>query len=160
MSDRIHRALYARCRERLDREASPTACIIDSQSVKSAEKGGGYIDPKGYDANKKRHILADTEDLLIHAIVHTANVKDPVGNSEAALLRDSRDGGVRLSPTLFGLYPFLRQVFADGGCRGPSFEQGAAQSLTQMQVDIVKRSDAAQGFVVLPRRWVVERTFA
>ena len=96
----------------------------------------------------------------MHAIVHTADVQDPVGDSEAALLRDSRDGGVCLFSTLFGLYPFLRKVFADGGYQGPIFEQGVAQFLTQMQVEIVKRSDAAQGFVVLPRRWVVERTFA
>jgi putative transposase len=63
-----------------DREASPTACIIDSQSVKSAEKGGANIDPKGYDAGKKvsgvkRHILADTEGLLMHAVVHPADIQ-------------------------------------------------------------------------------------
>ena len=111
-----------------------------------------YIDPNGYDAGKKvsgknRHILVDTEVLLMHVIVHTADVQD-------------RDGGVYLFSKLFGLYPFLRKVFADGGYQGPIFEQGVAQFLTQMQVEIVKRSNAAQGFVVLPRRWVVERTFA
>src|ERR1700691_200737 len=62
---RIHHALYERCREQAQREASPTAAIIDSQSVKSAEKGGACIDPHGYDAGKKikgkkRHILVDT----------------------------------------------------------------------------------------------------
>ena len=96
----------------------------------------------------------------MHAIVHAADVQDPVGASEATLLRVSRDGGVCLFSTLFSLYPFLRKVFADGGYQGPIFEQGVAQFLTQMQVEIVKRSNAAQGFVVLPRRWVVERTFA
>ena len=83
----------------------------------------------------------------MHAIVHIADVQD-------------RDGGVRLFSTLFGLYPFLRKVFADGGYQGPIFEQGVAQLLTQMQVEIVKRSDNAKGFVVLPRRWVVERTLS
>lgn len=67
--DKIHQALYARCREKAERNASPTACIIDSQSVKSAEKGG-RIDPHGCDARKfikgkKRHILVDTLGLLL-----------------------------------------------------------------------------------------------
>jgi len=83
----------------------------------------------------------------MQAIVHPADVQD-------------RDGGTRLFSTLFGLYPFLRKVFADGGYQGSIFEQGVAQFLTQTQVEIVKRSDAAKGFVVLPRRWVVERMFA
>jgi len=83
----------------------------------------------------------------MHALVQDADVQD-------------RDGGVLLLSTLFGQYPFLRKVFADGGYHGPIFEQGVAQFLTQMQVEIVKRSDAAKGFVILPRRWVVERTFA
>ena len=58
------------------------------------------------------------------------------------------------------LYPFLGKLFADGGYQGPIFEQGAGEFLKQMHVEIVKRSDSANGFVVLPRRWVVERTFA
>ena len=83
----------------------------------------------------------------MHAIVHPADIQD-------------RDGGVLLFSTLFGIYPFLRKVFADGGYQGPIFERGVAQFLTQMHVEIVKRSDTAKGFVVLPRRWVVERTLA
>ncbi len=83
----------------------------------------------------------------MHAIVHPADIQD-------------RDGGILLVATLFGLYPFLRKMFADGGYQGPIFEQGIARYLTQMQIEIVKRSDTAKGFVVLPRRWVVERTFA
>ena len=62
--DRIHHALYVKCREQADRNASPTAAIIDSQSVKGAEKGGARIDPAGYDAGKKRHLLVDTQGLL------------------------------------------------------------------------------------------------
>ena len=91
--DRIHHALYVRCRELVGREISPTAAIIDSQSVKSAEKGRS-IDPCGYDAGKikgkKRHLLVDTEGLLLCAIVHAADVQD-------------RDGGMLLMSTLFGL---------------------------------------------------------
>ena len=148
----IHFELYQKCREQADREASPTACIVDSQSVKSAEKGGGNIDPKGYDAAKKisgikRHIVVDTEGLLMHAVVHTADIQD-------------RDGGILLLSTMFGLYPFIAKLFADGGYQGQQFRQALAKVLPQLSVDIVKRSDTARGFEVLPRRWVVERTFA
>ena len=150
--ERIHHALYVRCREQAAREASPTACVIDSQSVKSAEKGGHCIDPHGYDAGKKvkgkkRHILVDTIGLLLHAIVHPADVQD-------------RDGGVLLLSTLFDLYPFLMKLFADGGYQGRQFRAGVAAALPRLAVEIVKRSDQASGFEVLPRRWVVERTFA
>jgi transposase len=146
----IHYELYQKCR--VDREASPTACVIDSQSVKSAEKGGACIDRKGYDAGKKisgkkRHILVDTEGLLMHAVVHSADIQD-------------RDGGVLVLATLFGLYPFLQKLFADGGYQGPQFRRELANALPRLSVDIVKRSDTAKGFEVLPRRWVVERTFA
>ncbi len=83
----------------------------------------------------------------MHAIVHAADIQD-------------RDGGVLLVSTLFGLYPFLQRMFADGGYQGQTFKRGVGKLLTQMQVEIVKRSDKAKGFVVLPRRWVVERTLA
>ena len=104
----------------MDREASPTACVIDSQSVKSAEKGRS-IDPSGYDAGKKikgkkRHILVDTLGLLLHAVVHPADIQD-------------RDGGVLVLSTLFGLYPFLQKLFADGGYQGPVFQKASAKIL-------------------------------
>jgi Transposase DDE domain len=88
--ERIHHALYVECRERAEREAPPTAAIIDSQSVKSAEKGP-CIDPHGDDAGKKikgkkRHILVDRQGFLMHAIVHAADIQD-------------RDGGVPLMAT-------------------------------------------------------------
>ena len=149
--DRIHHMLYVKCREALGREASPTAAVIDSQSVKSAEKGAS-IDPPGYDAGKKikgkkRHILVDTQGLLIHAIVHAADIQD-------------RDGGELVMATLFGLYPFLLRLYADGGYQGPLFRRAMAKIMAQVNVEIVKRSDHAKGFIVLPKRWVVERTFA
>ena len=67
----MHHTLYVKCREQASREASPTAAIIDAQSVKSAEKGGAHIDPHGYDAGKKikgkkRHVLVDTQGLMLY----------------------------------------------------------------------------------------------
>jgi len=85
--------------------------------------------------------------LLLHAIVHPADIQD-------------RDGGILLLSTLFGLFPFLKKLFADGGYQGPQFRQALAEVLPQLKVEIVKRSDQATGFVVLPKRWVVERTIA
>ncbi|MGB4102351.1 MAG: IS5 family transposase [Alphaproteobacteria bacterium] len=150
--ERIHHALYVKCREQIGREASPTACVIDSQSVKSAEKGGPQIDPSGFDAGKKvkgkkRHILVDTVGLLLHAVVHPADIQD-------------RDGGKLVLSTLFGMFPFLEKLFADGGYQGPKFRTALAKVLPQLKTEIIRRSDKVKGFEVLPRRWVVERTFA
>jgi len=150
--DRIHHTLYVKCRELVEREASPTAAIIDSQSVKSAEKGGASIDPHGYDAGKKikgkkRHLLVDTQGLVLLALVHSAGIQD-------------RDGGVLLMSTMFGLFPFLLKLYADGGYQGPQFQAGLQRVCRSVNVEIVKRSDAAKKFVVLPKRWIVERTIA
>jgi transposase len=115
-------------------------------------KRGASIDPDGYDAGKKikgkkRHILVDTIGLLLHAIVHPADIQD-------------RDGGILVLSTLFGQFPFLKKLFADGGYQGPQFQQALAKVLPQLTVEIVKRSDRATGFEVLPKRWIAERTFA
>jgi hypothetical protein len=59
--------------------------------------------------------------------------------------------------TLFGLHPFLRKLYADGGYQGPQFQSGLRQAMRQVEVEIVKRSDVAKGFTVLPKRWIVER---
>ncbi len=85
--------------------------------------------------------------MLLHAIVHPADIQD-------------RDGGILLLATLFGMYPFLKKLFADGGYQGPEFQKALAKILPYLETEIVKRSDHAKGFVVLPRRWVVERTIA
>ena len=85
--------------------------------------------------------------MLLHAIVHPADIQD-------------RDGGILLLSTLFGLFPFLRKLFADGGYQGPQFQKALAKILPELQSEIVKRSDQAKGFAVLPKRWIVERTFA
>ena len=115
-------------------------------------KKGASIDPHGYDAGKrikgkKRHVLVDTQGLLMQAIVHPADIQD-------------RDGGLLLLSTSFGLYPSVRKLFADGGYRGPEFKTGVAKLLMEVDVEIVKRSDTAKGFVLLPQRWIVERTIA
>ena len=150
--ERMHHELYVKCREQAGREASPTAAIIDAQSVKSAEKGGAAIDPHGYDAGKKvkgkkRHVLVDTQGFVLDAIVTAADIQD-------------RDGGAMLLATLFGMYPFLLKLYADGGYQGPQFQKALKRVLSRAEVEIVKRSDRETGFVVLPRRWVVERTLA
>lgn len=85
--------------------------------------------------------------LLLHAIVHPADIQD-------------RDGGILLFATLFGMYPFLKILFADAGYQGPQFQKGLTKILPHLQTKIIKRSDQAKGFVVLPKRWLVERTFA
>ena len=83
----------------------------------------------------------------MHAVVHAADIQD-------------RDGGELVMATLFGLYPFLMKLYADGGYQGPEFRRALSKILKSVNVEIVKRSDQAKGFVVLPKRWIVERTFA
>jgi transposase len=80
-------------------------------------------------------------------VVHPADIQD-------------RDGGGLVLSTLFGLYPFLRKLFADGGYQGPKFGAAQKKASPNLKTEIVKRSDQATGFEVIPRRWVVERTFA
>ena len=91
--------------------------------------------------------MVDTEGLLLCAIVHAADIQD-------------RDGGVLVMASLFGLYPFLLKLYADGGYQGAGFQSGLRSVLKQVNVEIIKRSDQAHRFVILPKRWIVERTFA
>ena len=77
----------------------------------------------------------------------------------AADIQD-RDGGAMLLATLFGRFPFLLKLYADGGYQGPRFQAALQQVLRQAEVEIVKRSDQVKGFIVIPKRWVVERTLA
>jgi transposase len=91
--------------------------------------------------------LVDTLGLMLHAVVHSAGMQD-------------RDGGVLVMATLFGMFPFLRKLYADGGYQGPAFQAALRRVLRQVDVAIVKRSDKAEGFKLLPRRWIVERSIA
>lgn len=85
--------------------------------------------------------------MLLRGIVTAADVQD-------------RDGGRALLATLFGLFPFLKKLFADSAYEGPIFHAALAGILPQLEIEIVKRSDRVKGFVVLPKRWIVERTIA
>ena len=118
----------------------------DHRQPERQERGkrGPAIDPSGYDAGKKikgkkRHILVDTQGLLMHAIVHAADVQD-------------RDGGALLMASLFGAFPFLIKLYADGGYQGPEFQSAIKRILARVHVEIVKRSGQAPGFIALPKR--------
>jgi transposase len=108
------------------------------------------MDPQGYDAGKKvtgrkRHILVDTLGLLLSVVVHPADIQDRDGVYE--VLRQARRS-----------FPFIERIFADAGYQGPRAAQAAADT-GSWTLEIVKRTEAHQ-FVVLPKRWIVERTFA
>ena len=122
--------------------SQPHRCHHRQPEREKRGKRGPRIDPHGYDAGKKikgkkRHVLVDTLGLLLHAIVHGADIQD-------------RDGGIMLLATLFGMHPFLKKLFADAAYQGPAIPQRAAQaSCPSLRTEIVKRSDQVKGFVVL-----------
>ena len=143
---RIHDTLRAAVRRKAGRHTHPTAGRLDSQSVKSTQIPG----IRGHDAGKKvtgrkRHILVDTMGLLIIVVVTAASVSDPAG----ARLLFSRLGGAGKK---------LRRIWVDGTYRGKLVDWVWTHCRVILQP--VLRSDDMKGFVVLPRRWVVERTFA
>lgn len=141
---RVHDVLYVRCRDLDGKEHSPSVAIIDAQSCKTGSDARGDT---GYDAGKKvkgrkRHIVVDTLGLILNVVVHSASIQD-------------RDGAALVLNKITNRFPFIEKIFADGGYAGP-----IAQKNSPRPLEIIKRSDKAKGFEVLPKRWIVERTFA
>lgn len=139
--------LRARVRAQAGRRARPTAAILDSQSVKSDPHGGAV----GYDAAKqikgrKRHLLVDTMGLLLGVHVTPASTPERVG-AQALLAR------------VLPWFVWLRILWVDAGYTGADFAAWVRGRRPKLGVEVVKRSAPVHGFKVLPRRWVVERTF-
>jgi transposase len=147
--DRLHDALREQVRAKQEkRDPDPSAGIVDSQSVKGADTVSKAT--RGYDAGKKingrkRHIVTDTLGLLLVVMVTAASIQD-------------RAGGRGILELLRSLAPGVRHVFADGGYQGQLIE--IAKRLWGIAVEVVKKPAEQIGFAVLPRRWVVERTFS
>jgi putative transposase len=143
----LNARLRAFVRQACGKRCRPTAAILDSQSVKSDSHGGAV----GYDAGKnikgrKRHLLVDTLGLVLGVLVTAANVPE-------------REGGQSLLGRTLNWFAWLRLLWVDGGYSGPDFAQSVRSLRPKLSVEVVKRCDDTSGFKVLPRRWVVERTF-
>jgi putative transposase len=144
----INARLRAHARKDEGKRSRPTAAILDSQSVKSDPHGGAV----GYDAAKrikgrKRHILVDTLGLILSVLVTPASTPE-------------REGGMALLSDALGWFTWLRLLWVDGGYSGDEFALSVKELRPKLEVQVVKRSDDASGFEVLPHRWIVERTLA
>jgi transposase len=147
--DRIHDTLRDQVRVAAGRSPAPSAGVLDAQSILTGEGGQA----RGYDAGKrtrgrKRHIVTDTLGLLLVVMVTSASVQD-------------RHGGKAILQFLAARFGSIALIWADAGYAN-QIDSGLvtwARTAVSIVVQIVKRSDDAKGFQVLPRRWVVERTF-
>jgi len=143
----INARLRAHVRAREGKRSQPTAAILDSQSVKSDPHGGAV----GYDAAKrikgrKRHLLVDTLGLILGIQVTAADVSE-------------REGAQGLIEHALLWFTWLRLLWVDGGYAGSNFADWVKTLRPNLEVAVVKRTDNLRGFKVLPRRWVIERTF-
>jgi putative transposase len=142
--ERLNRELRIEIRVSVGKEPEPSAAILDSQSVKATEMS----QLRGYDAGKKmkgmkRHVLVDTLGLILIVMVLTAAQQD-------------RDGAREVLTAMRDRLPRLKKIWADGGYAGKLVDW--VKEHCGWVLDIVKRSDQAQGFEVIPHRWIVERT--
>ena len=142
--EKILKVLRARLRHADGRKKSPTAAIVDTQTVRTASGG-----EKGYDAGKrtpgrKRHIIGDTMGLLLAVVVHSASLQD-------------RDGVKRVGERVKGRFPRLKLIWADAAYEAAV---GWAKQFGNWVLELVRKPAGQKGFVVQKRRWVVERTFS
>lgn len=143
----INECLRTMVRYEAGKRSRPTAAILDSQSVKSDPHGGEV----GFDGGKlikgrKRHILVDTLGLLLGVSVTPASTTE-------------RDGAKTLLSQVLGWFTWLRLIWVDAGYQGDAFANWVKGIRPKLSVVVIKRSDGVKGFELLPRRWVVERTF-
>jgi transposase len=146
--DRLHDALRDRVRDASDRDPMASAGCVDAQSVKGADTVGAAV--RGFDAGKKvngrkRHVVVDTMGLLLLVVITSASVQD-------------RDGARKLLDRLKMAMPSLSLLWADGGYAGKLLDW--ADRVPHITVEIVRKPLGIKMFQALPRRWVVERTFA
>jgi transposase len=143
----LNTRLRALARKAAGKRSRPTAAVLDSQSVRSNPHGGAV----GYDAGKKtkgrkRFLLVDTLGWVLGAAVAPAHTPE-------------RAGAQALLATLLPHFTWLRKLWVDGGYSGEDFAAWVKTQRALLDVEVIKRSDDTRGFTVLPKRWVVERTF-